>query len=74
MGEDRKEFAKLLDKYLEIHDQLPDADFYVINKDWFDKDSKKVLEPENWLYTFYFLIIYIHKNLQTLMLIEWTYD
>jgi hypothetical protein len=73
-GEDRNEFAKLLDNYLEIHDQLTDADFYVINKDWFDKDSKKVLEPENWVYTFYFLIIYIDKNLQTLILTEWTYD
>lgn len=73
-GEDRNEFAKLLDKYLEIHNQLPDANFYVINKDWFDKDSKKVLEPENWIYTFYFIIIYIENNLQTLIVTEWTYD
>ena len=73
-GDDRNEFAKLLDKYLEIHDQLPEADFYVINKDWFEKDSKKLLEPENWVYTFYFLIIYVDKNLQKLILTEWTYD
>lgn len=73
-GEDRNEFAKLLDKYLEIHEQLPDASFYVINKDWFDKDSKQVLEPENWFYTFYFLIIYLDKNLGTLIVTEWTYD
>lgn len=73
-SEDKNEFAKLLNKYLEIHDQLPDANSYVISKDLFDKDSKKVLEPDNRVYTFYFLIIYIDKNLQTLLITEWTCD
>jgi hypothetical protein len=73
-GEGRNEFAKLLDKYLEVHDQLSEETFYVINKDWFSKDSKKVLEPENWVYTFYFLIIYVDMNSQRLIVTEWTYD
>jgi hypothetical protein len=73
-GDDKTEFAKLSDKYFEIHSQLKDRDFYVINKDWFDKDDKRVLEPENWIYSYYFLILYIDSNSKTLILTEWTYD
>ncbi len=73
-GDDRNEFAKLLDKYLEIHNQLKDTDFYVIDKDWFSKDDQRVLEPEKWAYSYYFLILYIDSNSKTLILTEWTYD
>ena len=73
-GDDRNEFATLLDKYFEIHKQFGDNDFYIISKDWFDKGDERVIEPESWVYTYYFLIISVDRNSNLLTLIEWTYD
>jgi hypothetical protein len=73
-GDDRSGFSKLLDRYFEIHNKFPECDYYIISKDWFDKDDEKLVEPENWCYTYYFLIISIHRNSRTLTLTEWTYD
>ena len=73
-GDDRNEFAKLLDKYFEIHNQFRDNDFYIISKDWFDKGDDRVIEPESWVYSYYFLIISVDRNLNLLTLTEWTYD
>ena len=73
-GEDRSEFAKLLDKYLEIQTPLSDEDYYVISIDWFDKGDKRVLEPEDWIYSYYFLIIHTDRKSNTLILTEWSYD
>jgi len=73
-GDDRSDFAKLLDRYFEIHNTLEESDFYIISKDWFDKDNEKVIEPESWVYTYYFLIISVDRNSNILTLSEWTYD
>jgi len=73
-GDDRNEFAKLLNWYFEIHDQFGDNDFYVISKEWFDKDDERVIEPESWIYSYYFLIISVDRNLNLLTLTEWSYD
>lgn len=73
-GDDRNEFAKLLDRYFEIHNEFGTSDFYVISKDWFDKEDEKLIEPESWCYTYYFLIISIDRNLNLLTLTEWAYD
>lgn len=73
-GDDRNEFAKLLDKYFEIHNQFGDNDFYIISKDWFDKGDERVVEPESWVYSYYFIIISVDRNLNLLTLTEWTYD
>ena len=73
-GEDRIEFSNLLDKYFEIHEQLISNEFYIISKDWFDKSDKRLIEPENWCYTYYFLIISIDRHSNLLTLSEWTYD
>ena len=73
-GDDRSDFAKLLDRYFEIHNTLAESDFYIISKDWFDKDNEKVIEPESWVYTYYFLIISVDRNSNILTLSEWTYD
>ena len=73
-GDDRDEFATLLDNYFEIHNQFGDNDFYVISKDWFYRDDERVIEPESWCYTYYFLIISVDRNLNLLTLTEWKYD
>lgn len=73
-GDDRNEFTKLLDRYFEIHRHSGDSDFYVISKDWFDKDDEKVIEPESWVYSYYFLIISVDRKSNLLTLTEWTYD
>ncbi len=73
-ADDKKDFASLLDKYLLFLGQLPDADFFIISKEWFEKDDSKVLEPERWVYNYYFLVLYIDKNSRTLSLTEWAYD
>lgn len=57
-GEDINEFAKLHDKYFEIHKQFStDNDFFIISKDWFDNNEDKLIESESWIYTYYFFII-----------------
>ena len=73
-GDDRFDFSNLLDRYFEIHRQLSSSDFYVISKDWFDKDDERLIEPESWCYTHYFLIISVDRVLNLLTLTEWTYD
>lgn len=73
-GDDRNEFAKLLDRYFEIHNEFGDNEFYILSKDWFDKEDERVIEPESWVYTYYFLIISIDRKLNLLTFTEWTYD
>lgn len=73
-GDDRNTFTKLLDRYFEIHNTLGGSDFYILSKNWFDKDDERLIEPESWVYTFYFLIISVDRNLNLLTLTEWTYD
>jgi hypothetical protein len=73
-GDDRNEFAKLLDRYFEISNEFADNEFYILSKDWFNKDDERLIEPENWCYTYYFLIISVDRDSRTLTLTEWTYD
>ena len=73
-GQDKPDFEKLLDKYSEIHQALSEKDFYLISKDWFDKDDEKVLGREHYLYLFYFLILHIDRETNSLIITEWTYD
>ena len=73
-GDDRNEFDKLLDRYLEIHNEFGDSEFYILSKDWFDKEDERVFQPENRVYAYYFLIISIDRKSKSLTLTEWTYD
>ena len=73
-GDDRMEFAKLLDKYYEIHNEFGDNEFYILSKDWFDKEDERVIEPESWVYIYYFLIISVDRKSNLLTFTEWTYD
>jgi hypothetical protein len=73
-GDDRNKFAKLLDKYFEFHSLQENRNFYIISKDWFNKDDERVIEPEHWCYTYYFLIFSIDRKSNILSLSEWKYD
>ena len=73
-GDDRNEFAKLLDSYFEIYNQFEDNEFYILSKDWFHKEDERVIEPESWVYTYYFFIISVDRKSNLLILTEWTYD
>lgn len=74
-GDDKDEFKTLLNRYLEIHQQFGDDNiFYALSKEWFSPDDKKLLIPESWCYTYYFIIISIDRNHDLLTIMEWTYD
>ncbi|MBF4487419.1 hypothetical protein [Flavobacterium sp. CSZ] len=73
-GDDRINFERLLNKYFEIHNPYEKNDFYIISKDWFEEENKKLTEPENLIYIFYFLIISVDRKSKRLTLTEWTYD
>ncbi|RYX81523.1 hypothetical protein EON73_04770 [bacterium] len=73
-GDDRNDFAKLLDKYLKIHTTLGGNNFYIISKEWFDKGDERVIEPVWLIYSYYFLIISIDRSSNLLTLTEWAYD
>ncbi|PZX53114.1 hypothetical protein LV84_03321 [Algoriphagus ratkowskyi] len=73
-GDDRNDFAKILGRYFIIHNGFVENDFYIISKDWFDKDDEKIIEPQSWVYTYYFLIILVDRHSNLLTLSEWTYD
>lgn len=73
-GDDRNEFAKLLDRYFEIHNEFGDNEFYILSKDWFDNEDERVIEPESWAYIYYFLIISVDRESNLLILTEWSYD
>jgi hypothetical protein len=74
-GDDKNPFVKLCDRYFETHHELGDnTDFYVLSMDWFDSDDERLIEPEKWAYTYYFLIISLDRNSSLLTLTEWFYD
>ena len=73
-GNDKSDFANLLDKYSEIHNQFGDNVFYLFSKNWFAKEDKEVLKPESDIYIYYFLIITIERKSKLLTVIEWKYD
>jgi hypothetical protein len=73
-GDDRNEFSKLLDRYFEIYNEYGDNEFYILSKDWFDKEDERVIKPESWVYNYYFLIISVDRKSNLLTLTEWTHD
>ncbi len=54
-GDDRNDFARLLDSYFPIHSQLHEAPFYVIDQKWFQKVDNRV-ENAYSVYIYCFLI------------------
>ncbi|MBI9056120.1 MAG: hypothetical protein JEY96_20025 [Bacteroidales bacterium] len=73
-GDDRKEFKTLLEKFISLLHEYPSDKFYLISQDWFDIDSKKMRNPENWIYTYYFLVIWFDREKKTMIVCDWNYD
>lgn len=72
--DDRDDFAKLLERYFEYYKEFENNEFYILSKDWFEKNDERLIEPESWCYTYYFLIISVDRSSKILTLTEWTYD
>ncbi len=73
-GEDKKEFKILAEKLKAILKDYPSDKFYLISKDWFDKDSDKMRNPESWIYLYYFLVIWFDKEKKSIIVCELSYD
>jgi hypothetical protein len=73
-GDDRIEFALLLEWYFEIHIEFGDNEFYIVSMDWFSEEDERVHDPECSIYNYYFLIISVDRKLNLLTLTEWFYD
>ena len=73
-GEDKPLFKILLEQFKEISKSNLNGSF-LINKEWFDKDSKKVKEREYLLYDYYFIIVWVDRKEKSKFYIsEWFSD
>jgi len=70
----RNEYSRLLDRYFGIHNEYRNNDFYILTKDWFDKDEERLIKTESYCYAYYFLIISADRISITLFAKEWIYD
>ncbi len=71
-GDDRGDFHKLLDVIFEQVEEY--NSFYLISKDWFSVNDNRIRNPEHWIYTYYFLVIWIDIKSSKLMHYEISYD
>ncbi len=72
--DDRNDFAKLLDFYFKVQVSFEEKDFFLITKDWFAIDDIRVIDPNHWIFTYHFIIIYIDRQSSKLSMSEWMYD
>lgn len=70
---DGGDFIKLKNRFLNFLKIVQSNKFYIISKEWFDQNDERLRQEESWVYTYYFLIIWIEGN-KTLTVSEWTYD
>ncbi|HXH69201.1 MAG TPA: hypothetical protein VNI60_02520 [Pyrinomonadaceae bacterium] len=68
------DFIKLKDRFIEFLKIIQSDKFYLISKEWFDENDKRLRHEENWIYSYYFLIIWTDEISKTLTISEWTYD
>jgi len=73
-GNDRDDFLIIKNQFLEILTPTQSESFYVINKDWFVESDFKIREPENSVFLYYFLVLWIDCKNSTLTISEWTHD
>jgi len=72
-GSDRGEFERILKKfYTSITKENSDT-FFLISKEWFDKESN-IFNPFAYIYIYYFLIIWFDSDKKLLNVCEWFYD
>jgi hypothetical protein len=71
---DKDDFKKIKDRFFGFLENGLSKNFYIISKEWFDQNDKRLREPESWIYTYYFLIVWIDELRKTVTVSEWTYD
>lgn len=71
---DKNDFIKIKDRFLGFLENVSSKNFYIISKEWYDQNDKRLRQEESWIYIYYFLIIWIDKSNKTLTVSEWTYD
>ncbi len=71
---DGDDFIILKNKFIDLVKSVHSDKFYLISKDWFDEKDKRLREPESWIYSYYFLILWLDNLNKTLTVSEWTYD
>jgi hypothetical protein len=71
---DSNDFLIIKDKFIGLLKSTSINSFYLLNKDWFKEGDLRIREPERWIYSYYFLIIWIDKVKNTLLVSEWAYD
>ena len=72
--EDIEDFRKILTRFINFLNELDANDFYIISKDWFEDSKSKKIRPESWVYTYYFIILWIDDKTKTIGYSEWEYD
>jgi hypothetical protein len=72
-GEDRAGFIDVMDKFDDLIEKESSDKFFLLSKEWFDKDDR-VLSQDSWVYTYYFLIIWIDIDRKIANVCEWIYD
>jgi hypothetical protein len=73
-GDDQPLFKNLLRKFKNRSESNLDG-CYLINKEWFKKESDKVRDLEFTLYDYYFIIIWVDKNDKSKLFVsEWFSD
>lgn len=71
---DREDFEIIKVKFIELIRNNNSDSFFLLSKDWFNEGDIRIREPERWIYSYNFLIIWIDKVNNTLLVSEWTYD
>jgi hypothetical protein len=71
---DKENFIKVKSRFLSKFDSANPDSLYLINKDWYDKNDVRLREPENWIFIYYFLLLWIDYSKSTLTLCEWIYE
>lgn len=73
-GDDKIDFETLLGIFKSEIENSKSDKYFLIDKDWFDKESDKIRDPESWIYINYFLAIWIDRIENKLTVCEWNYD
>lgn len=73
-GDDKIDFETLLGNFKAEIENFKSEKYFLIDKDWFDKESDKIRDPESWIYIYYFLVIWIDRFENKLTVCEWNYD
>jgi hypothetical protein len=72
-GDDKDEFATIMNGYFDLLQKEASDRFFLISKEWFDKGDK-ILNSDSEIYIYYFLIIWFDGDKKVLNVCEWIYE